>query len=288
MGSQKTVGLFVSCLVDMFRPDVALSAIRLLKKCGFKVVVSTRQTCCGQVAFNNGDRDTAHKIAKDLIYEFHDCDYIVAPSASCAGMVLKHYKGLFPHAQSVGHLFGYNYHHFDKDEDLPHRADLFAARFYELSDFLYHVVDFMPDNLSPYIGGKKIAYQDSCSSLRDTKTYIAARGLLSRAGVDVLTPPDAESCCGFGGSFTTDFPNISAAMTDKKSANIMSLGADILLSADLGCLLQLTGRLHRQGKNIQAFHLIEFLDSKNHQDGLLPLGQDNVGKGHLQHSTGRL
>ncbi|MDI9314280.1 MAG: (Fe-S)-binding protein [Hydrotalea sp.] len=274
MSSQKKVGLFVTCLVDMFRPSVATSAIRLLKKCGFAVVVSPRQTCCGQVAFNNGDRDTARNIARELLYEFHDCDYIVAPSASCAGMVVKNYGELFPHPDRAGHLFGHNLYHFDKNEDLPHRADGFRAKFYELSDFLYHVVNFQPSNIAPYVGDRKISYHDSCSSLRDTKTFIAARGLLARAGVAAANLADAEACCGFGGSFTTDFPNISASITDKKCDDILSTAPDILLSADLGCLLHLVGRLSRRGAAVEAFHLIEFLDEQAHSQFLLPLGKE--------------
>ncbi|MGI9461925.1 MAG: (Fe-S)-binding protein [Alphaproteobacteria bacterium] len=269
--SQKTVGLFVTCLVDMFRPEVATSAVRLLKKCGFQVVISKHQTCCGQIAFNNGDRDTAHKIARNLIYDFRHCDYIVAPSTSCADMVINHYDKLFPHAESLGHLFGYNYHHVDKDEDLPHRANIFRSQFYELSDFLYHIVNFVPDNLSSYLGHKKIIYHDSCTSLRNSKTHIAARGLLHRAGVNIIIPPDAANCCGFGGNFTTDFPNISETITDKKCHHILSTEADTLLSAELGCLLHLAGRFGRRRDDIDIFHLIEFLDGEHHEQRIPPI-----------------
>lgn len=261
MPASKTVGLFITCLVDFFRPTVATASLRLLQQAGFQVVISRNQSCCGQVAYNNGDRDTAHAIARKLIYEFRHCDYIVVPSASCAAMITNHYGELFPHQQSLDHLYGYNYHHFNPKEDLPYRADDFRARVYELGDFLHHVAGYQPPSLAASLSGRRAIYHPSCSSLRDSpRSAVAARALLTLAGVELEPMKQAESCCGFGGSFSVDFPDISTRLADGKCYHIVNSHADILLSSDLGCLLQLGGRLTRQGSTIEILHLAEILE----------------------------
>lgn len=233
-------GLFATCLVDLFRPSVGLAAARLIEAAGCDVVVPRAQTCCGQPAYNSGDRATATALARQTIAAFDGCDYIVVPSGSCAGMLKAHYPKLFEPGTP------------DRE-----RADAFAARVFELADFLSRErgLDSVPGH---YEG--RVTYHDSCSGLRELGLKQQPRTLLtSIKGLELVEMPDCETCCGFGGTFSVKFPDISNAMVGKKAASIAASGAGLVLAGDLGCLMNIAGKLHREGKPVACRHVAEVL-----------------------------
>ncbi len=235
----KRVGLFVTCLVDLIRPSVGFAAVKLLEDAGCTVEVP-RQTCCGQPAFNSGDRATARAIAAQVIEAFAPYDYVVAPSGSCAGMLKVHYPELF---------------HGDPNW-LP-RADAFAAKTFELVSFLVDVlgvarVDARHEGTA--------TYHDSCSGLRELGVRVQPRRLLGTVrGLTLTEMHDSDVCCGFGGTFCVKYPDISNAIVEKKAANVAATGADMLLAGDLGCLMNMAGKLQRDGKPIEVRHVAEVL-----------------------------
>ena len=232
--------LFVTCLVDLFRPAVAHATLRLLQHAGCDVEVPLLQTCCGQPAFNNGDRKNAAAIARQVITTFENYDYVVAPSGSCTGMLRVHYPQLF-----------------DDEPDWRNRARVFAERCYELTEFLDTVcgIDTVPGNFAG-----SVTYHDSCSSLRELHIKNEPRTLLTKiAGLELVELPDTQSCCGFGGTFCVKFPEISQHMLDAKIGNIEATGATTLLAADLGCLLNIAGRLKYLNKSTRVYHIAEVL-----------------------------
>jgi L-lactate dehydrogenase complex protein LldE len=246
------VGLFVTCLVDMHRPSVGFAAIRLLERAGCQVEVPRAQTCCGQPAYNSGDRDTARDLAAGIVEAFRGYDYIVAPSGSCAGM-LKHH---LPHL-------------FDNDPNLRAQADAVASRVYELISFLTDVRGLRG------IGGARIegtvTYHDSCSGLRELGIKRQPRDLLEDAGATILEMTDPEICCGFGGTFCVKYPDISVRMVSDKTADIVATGAGTVLAGDLGCLLNIAGRLKRQGHATHVRHVAEVLAGMTGE--LPPIGE---------------
>ena len=237
--SQPRVGLFVTCLVDIIRPSVGFAAVKLLEDAGCKVVVPS-QTCCGQPAYNSGDRGSAKMLARQAIDAFEDCDYVVAPSGSCGGMLIKHYPDLFA-----------------GEPDLGQRAELFAEKSHELISFL---VDVMGVDKVPARFHGTVAYHDSCAGLRELGVKAQPRRLL--AGVEGLTLvelSEGESCCGFGGLFATKYGELSNAIVARKTDDIRSTKADTLLAGDLGCLMNMAGKLQREGSPIKARHVAEIL-----------------------------
>jgi len=235
----KRVGLLVTCLVDLIRPSVGFAAVKLLEDAECTVEVPP-QTCCGQPAFNSGDRAAARAIAEQVIAAFEHYDYIVAPSGSCAAQLRVHYPELF-----------------QGDPNWQPRADAFAARTYELTQFLVDV-----------LGGERLTarceaiatYHDSCSSLRECGVHDQPRKLLASVeGLQLTEMAETETCCGFGGTFCVKFPDISDVMVTKKAANVAATGADLLLAGDLGCLLNIAGKLSREGKTIAVRHVAEVL-----------------------------
>lgn len=235
----KRVGLLVTCLVDLMRPSVGFAAVKLLEDAGCTVEVPP-QTCCGQPAFNSGDRASARAIAEQVIAAFEHCDYIVAPSGSCAGQVRVHYPELF-----------------QGDPNWQPRADAFAAKTYELTQFLVGVLGV--ERVDARCAATA-TYHDSCSSLRECGVRDEPRKLL--ASVDGLTlteMADTEACCGFGGTFCVKYPDISEVMVAKKAANAAASGADLLLAGDLGCLMNIAGKLSRDGKAVAVRHVAEVL-----------------------------
>ena len=234
------VGLFVTCLVDLMRPRIGFAALALLERAGMTVVVATTQTCCGQPAYNAGDADSARALARKLLTEFGDCDYLVLPSGSCAGMIRVHYP----------HLFA--------DQSEREAIAALAARTYELTDFLVNVAK-LADIPGHYAG--RIAYHDSCSGLRELGVKQQPRSLLSRVpGATLVELTEPESCCGFGGTFSVKFDAISARMADNKCVQVAASGADTIVAGDLGCLLHLEGRLRRQGDTrTRVLHVAEVL-----------------------------
>jgi L-lactate dehydrogenase complex protein LldE len=234
------VGLFVTCLVDLFRPAIGFAAVKLLEAAGCTVEVPRAQTCCGQPAYNSGDRADSKAIARQLIAAFKDFDYVVAPSGSCAGTIREHYPELFADepemAMEVQHL---------------------AKRTYELVSFLTDVME-VTDVSARYDG--LATYHDSCSGLRELGVKQQPRRLLrSVDGLSLAELPGAEVCCGFGGTFCIKYPAISDKMVSDKAAEIVASGADALLGGDLGCLLNIAGKLARLGSPIEVRHIAEVL-----------------------------
>lgn len=237
--SQPRVGLFVTCLVDIIRPSVGFAAVKLLEDAGCKVVVPS-QTCCGQPAYNSGDRATAKVLARQAIDAFEDCDYVVAPSGSCGGMLIKHYPDLFA-----------------GEPDLAERAARFAEKSHELISFLVDVMGV--DQVEARYDGT-VAYHDSCAGLRELGVKTQPRRLL--AGVEGLTLvelAEAETCCGFGGLFATKYGELSNAIVSRKADDIRAAKADTVLAGDLGCLMNMAGKLSREGSPIKARHVAEVL-----------------------------
>ncbi|HQT78437.1 MAG TPA: (Fe-S)-binding protein [Rhodopila sp.] len=237
-GVKPRVGLFVTCLVDLHRPSVGFAAIQLLERAGCQVEVPRAQTCCGQPAYNSGDRRTARDLAVGIVEAFRGFDYIVAPSGSCAGM-LKHH---LPHL-------------FDDDPNQRAVADAMATRVYELVSFLTDVMGVR--DAAPFSG--TVTYHDSCSGLRELGVKAQPRALLEAAGATVVEMAEPEICCGFGGTFCVKYPEISVRMVSDKTKDIAATGADTVLAGDLGCLLNIAGRLQREGHRVHARHVAEVL-----------------------------
>lgn len=234
------VGLFITCLVDMFRPCVGFSATKLLEDSGCKVEVPENQSCCGQPAFNSGDHDNARKIAEMVINTFENFDYVVVPSGSCAGMIKKHYLELFKN-----------------DTNWQARSHKFSAKVYELVSFLTDVLNVQSAN-SPYQG--TVTYHDSCSGLRELSIHQQPRTLLNTVpGLDLIEMKDTDVCCGFGGTFCVKYPEISDAIVEVKAENIIDSGAQTVLAGDLGCLLNIAGKLKRLGSDVEVRHVAEVL-----------------------------
>lgn len=233
------VALFVTCLVDLFRPSVGFATVRLLERMGAEVVVPPAQTCCGQPAYNNGDFDSARDIARQVIAAFDGHDHVVVPSGSCAGMLVKHYPELFR----------------DEPETLARAQDL-AARTRELSAFL--AGSGGESAIDAHFSGK-VALHDSCSARRELGILAEPRALLDRLGAERVEVKDAETCCGFGGTFCVKYPDISARMVSDKAAAVVASGAEVLVSGDLGCLMNIAGRLERMDSKVRVFHLAELL-----------------------------
>ncbi|MGH6949207.1 MAG: (Fe-S)-binding protein [Kiloniellales bacterium] len=234
------VGLFVTCLVDLFRPSVGFAAIKLLEATGCKVVVPKAQTCCGQPAYNSGDRADAKTIAAQAIAIFEGFDYVVAPSGSCAAMLRHHYPLLF------------------RDEpEMARRAEALAARCYELVSFLSDVRGMTVVSARCE---SKATYHDSCSGLRELGVREQPRRLLAAVeALQLVELKEADVCCGFGGTFCIKYPEISNAMLEAKTREIVDSGADLLLAGDLGCLLNMAGKLKRDGIKVEVRHIAEVL-----------------------------
>ncbi|HEV2187896.1 MAG TPA: (Fe-S)-binding protein [Stellaceae bacterium] len=240
MSEQVRVALLVTCLVDLFRPSIGFAAARLLEDAGCTVAVPRAQTCCGQPAYNSGDKDDAKAIARQVIEAFIGFDYVVAPSGSCAGMVKVHYPELFA----------------DEPAMLAKAAEL-AARTWELVSFLVDVCGVK--SVSATCVGSA-TYHDSCSGLRELGVKAQPRQLLASVkGLVLKELPGAEICCGFGGTFAVKYPEISGKMASDKIADISATGADCVLAGDLGCLLQIAGRASRVGSRIDTRHVAEVL-----------------------------
>jgi len=234
------VALFVTCLVDLFRPAVGFAAIRLLEAAGCDVEVPEAQTCCGQPAFNTGDRATTEAIARTILDAFEGYDYVVVPSGSCGGMLAKHLPELFEH-----------------EPENRVRAERLAARCHELVSFLVDVRGLRSVE-SDFEG--RLTYHDSCSGLRELKIKDQPRQLLlSIPGVDLVELAEAETCCGFGGTFCVKYPAVSTRMVENKAKDIAATGADTLAAGDLGCLMNMAGKLKREGSTVRAYHIAEIL-----------------------------
>ena len=235
------IALFVTCLVDLMRPEIGFAAIKLLEHAGCEVVVPPDQTCCGQPAYNSGDRRSAHRLAERVLEQLEGYDYVVIPSGSCAGMIKVHYADLF-----------------SDDPGLKHRLVDLGPRIFELSDFLANVmqVETVPGKLSA-----AVTYHDSCSGLRELGVCAQPRQLLKlMPGVEVREMKDARACCGFGGTFSLKYGAVSSAIVDEKIGNIQATSAQAVVLGDLGCILNIEGRLRRLGDDkTQVLHIAQVL-----------------------------
>jgi L-lactate dehydrogenase complex protein LldE len=234
------VGLFVTCLVDAMRPSVGFAALKLLRDAGCRVEVPDAQTCCGQPAFNSGDTADAAVLARHFIKTFEDYDYVVAPSGSCVGMTRAHY------AEALA-----------DDPAWAERARRLGERTYELTSFLVDVMRFAPADVKL---DSSFTYHDSCSGLRELGVHDQPRALLDKVSGLTLKPLEGNDvCCGFGGTFCVKYPAISNAVVGEKADAIERSGAKLLLGGDLGCLMNMAGKLKRKGSSVRSFHAAEVL-----------------------------
>ena len=238
MTTPPRVGLFVTCLVDAMRPQIGFATVKLLEQAGCVVEVPRAQTCCGQPAGNSGDKRGAAALAKQVIAAFEGYDYLVGPSGSCVGQI-RSYPSLM------------------EDAAWRKRAEDLAAKSFEILGFLHDVMGWQPSGVRL---DASATYHDSCSGLRELGIEAQPRALLdSVAGLEMRPLKGANVCCGFGGTFCVKYPEISTAIVSEKSANIVETGADLLLAGDLGCLMNMAGRLHREGARTRCFHTAEVL-----------------------------
>ena len=239
------VGLFVTCLVDLIRPSIGFAALRLLRAAGCEAVVPVTQTCCGQPGYNSGDRTAAKALARKVLKEFDGCDYVVVPSGSCGGMIRVHYPALFA-----------------DEPEMRETVQRVAKRTYELTDFLTNVAKL---ETPPGHYSGSLTYHDSCSGLRELGVQAQPRALLAKLpGVKLTEMRESTTCCGFGGTFSVKFGDISARMADNKCAHIAQTGAGAIVAGDLGCLLNIEGRLRRRGDlQTRVLHIAEVLTGED-------------------------
>jgi L-lactate dehydrogenase complex protein LldE len=235
------IALFVTCLVDLMRPEIGFSALKLLEHAGCEVVVPEDQTCCGQPAYNAGDRRTAHQLAVRVLAQLEGYDYVVIPSGSCAGMIKVHYADLFAN-----------------DPQMKRRMSDLAPKIFELTDFLSTVMQVAD---VPGRSEGTVTYHDSCSGLRELGVSAQPRELLAKIpGLQLKEMKDCRACCGFGGTFSIKYGNVSSAIVDEKVHNIQATGAQAVVLGDLGCMLNIEGRLRRLGdERTQVLHVAQVL-----------------------------
>jgi L-lactate dehydrogenase complex protein LldE len=235
------VGLFVTCLVDVVRPEIGFAALKLLEQAGCTVEVPNSQTCCGQPGYNSGDAGAGRALARKVIEEFSGFDYVVVPSGSCGGQIKVHFIEIFK-----------------DDPDLKAKAEALAARTYELTDFLASVLKV--DKLDSAFDGR-ITYHDSCCGLRELGVSAQPRRLLGLVpGVQLTEMNASAQCCGFGGTFSIKYGDVSGAIVDEKCRNIRASGADAVVLGDLGCILNIEGRLRRMGdEKTRVLHVAQVL-----------------------------
>ena len=239
------VGLFVTCLVDAMRPSIGMAAVKLIEGAGYDLVVPAAQTCCGQPGYNSGDRRSARALAEKLLDEFEVCDYLVVPSGSCSGMIRTHYPDLFR-----------------SEPALAARIERLSAKTYELTDFLVNVAKLK------HVPGEfegTVTYHDSCSGLREMGVKSQPRELLAMVrGLTLKEMRDSETCCGFGGTFVLKMDEISARMVEDKCRNVEANGASALVLGDLGCMLNIEGRLRKRGDSTtEVLHVAEILAGRD-------------------------
>lgn len=233
------VGLFATCVVDLMRPSVGFAAVKLLEDAGCKVVVPD-QTCCGQPAYNSGDRKTARAVAERTIEAFAGCDYVVAPGGSCAGMLAVHYPELFR-----------------GEPEWAAKAEAFAEKTHELVSFLVDVLGV--ERVAARFEGTA-TYHDSCAGLRELGVKAQPRKLLASVeGLRLVEMDEPETCCGFGGLFAVKYGELSSTIVGSKCADIGKTGADMVIAGDVGCLMNMGGKLQRDGSPVKARHIAEVL-----------------------------
>jgi L-lactate dehydrogenase complex protein LldE len=238
------VSLFITCLVDQLWPSVGSSAVEVLRRAGCEVVFDGRQTCCGQPAFNTGYREEARRLARRFIEIFEDggADYVVSPSGSCTAMA-HHFHELFA-----------------DDERWRERSEALAARTYEFGSFLVNVLKV--DDVGASFNGR-VTWHDACHGLRDLCIREEPRRLIRGVrGAEFVELANADACCGFGGTFSVKYPEISVAILDHKIDAIEKAGVRAVVSGDASCLMQIGGRLTRNNSSVKTMHLAELLASR--------------------------
>jgi L-lactate dehydrogenase complex protein LldE len=237
------VALFITCLGDQFFPQVGEAATRVLRRLGCDVTFNPAQTCCGQPAFNTGYRDEARSVASRVLDLFEDADYVVAPSGSCTSMVRIFFPELFEH-----------------DPKRLRKAERLRGRFFEFSEFLVKVLNVED------VGARfphRVTYHDACHLLRELGIEAQPRRLLRAVrGLEFVELLDHQLCCGFGGTFSVKFPDVSVAMAEDKVRAATAAGAEYLVANDSGCLMHLEGYIHRHGLPLRTIHLAEVLASR--------------------------
>ena len=233
------VALFVTCLVDLFRPSVGFATVKLLEDAGCAVEVPAAQTCCGQPAWNSGDRETAKAMARRVIAAFEGFEFVVAPSGSCGATIARDYPAMLA------------------DEPAwAERAAALAARTFEVTAFLADVLGVTEVEGAPAV----VTYHDSCSGLRSLGVRAQPRRLLgSIPGLELREMAESDVCCGFGGTFCVKYPEISDVMVGDKTRAIAETGAALVLAGDLGCLMNMAGKASREGRAFRARHVVEVL-----------------------------
>ncbi len=234
------VSLFVTCLVDQLYPQVGLSTVRLLERFGADVDFDARQTCCGQPAFNSGYEDEARQVGRHFVDLYQDREWIVTPSGSCCSMI----KVFLPEL-------------LEDDRRYAEAARKISERTWELSDFLVSVLKVESTGAS---FPARVTYHDSCHLLRELGIQDAPRKLLGAvSGIDLREMSNSDRCCGFGGTFSVKFCEISSAMGSNKLDAIRQTGADYVVATDVSCLMHLDGLIRRQESNLQVLHIAEVL-----------------------------
>jgi len=235
------VALFITCLGDQFFPQVGESVVRVLRRVGASVSFNPAQTCCGQPAFNTGYRDEAREVALRMLDLFDDADYIVAPSGSCTTMVRVFYPELFA-----------------EEPELLRKVQRLRERFFEFSEFLVKIMNAEDVGASfPH----RVAYHDACHLYRELGIETEPRKLIRAVkGVDLVEMQDHRLCCGFGGTFSVKYPEVSVAMAQDKVQAATETGAEYLVANDAGCLMHMAGYIHRNGLPLKTLHLAELLD----------------------------
>lgn len=235
------VQLFIPCFVDQLFPNTGFNMVKVLEKLGCTVTYNENQTCCGQPAYNAGFCDDARAVAGKFITDFRGVDYIVSPSASCAGFVRNYYPSLFENSSS------------------NHSAKEIGNRMMEFTEFLDKV-------LKKYDVGAELhttaTYHDSCAALRECKIKEAPRKLLSKVkGLQLKEMAETETCCGFGGTFSVKYEDISIAMAEQKVKHVIDTGAECIISTDLSCLMQIKGYIQQQQLPLETMHIADVLAS---------------------------
>ncbi len=234
--TKKVIGLFSTCLVESMRPSVSQATAKLLLYLGFEVVLPKSQTCCGQPAWNAGYQKQSLALARKCVSEFMHCDYVIIPSGSCAGMMRKHYQELDS----------------SNTELIKH-----AEKCFEICEFLIDICSIqLPLSATPLT----LTYHDSCAGLREMNIKEQPRLLLEQCGHTIIEMTDCEQCCGFGGLFSTKFGEISSSIASEKCQKILENGSPIIAMGDVGCMLNIEGKLMYEGhNNVKVMHVTEIL-----------------------------
>lgn len=235
------VQLFIPCFIDQLYPQVAFNTVKVLEKAGCTVAYNTQQTCCGQPAFNAGFWGESKDVCTKFVQDFDGADYIVSPSASCAGFIRNNYGKLF------------------ENNAFQSPAKKVSSQIFELSEFLVKILGVTA--LGASFNGKA-TFHDSCAGLRECNIKAEPRALLSQVeGLELVEMNDNETCCGFGGSFAVKYDTISVAMADQKIDNAIDTEAEYIISTDMSCLMHIDGRINHNGQQIKVIHLADILAS---------------------------